>query len=331
MFSAKSNVSRLDQPVLDRIRTDFTRLSIDHTVGQALAQVQSGPTGGRIVYFYVVDAEQRLCGVVPARGLLLNPPDTPIADLMIHRMVKLPATATLVDACELFMLHRLLALPVVDEDNRLLGILDVEVYTDELADLADQQLSNEVFQLIGVRLAEVARASVPVAFWRRFPWLLSTIASGLACALVAGFYEGLLQQAVVLAMFIPVVLAIGESVSMQSLTLTLQAQHGNRVRWPLVMHALARELPIGMLLGIACGTLIGAASWLWQNHLHIALAIWLSVLLSVVTAAFLGLLVPAILLSVQKDPKVASGPIVLALADIATLLYFFGISTWALR
>ncbi len=331
MLSSKSNPgSRLDLPVRDRIRTDFTRISIDHTVGEALARVQRGPTGGRIVYFYVVDAEDRLCGVVPARGLLLNPPETPVADIMVRRMIKLPVTATLVDACELFMLHRLLALPVVDEENHLLGVLDVEVYTDEVVDLADQQLSNEVFQLIGVRLAEVERASVPLAFWRRFPWLLSTIGSGLICALVAGFYEDLLQRMVVLAMFIPVVLAIAESVSIQALTLTLQAQHGSRVRWALVFRSLARELPISLLLGVACGGLIAAAAWMWQDRLHMALAIWASVVFSVTTAALLGLVVPGVLLSVQKDPKVASGPIALALADVATLIYFFGIATWAL-
>ena len=186
---------------------------MDQTLGEAVAQIQQQEVGGRIVYFYVVDREQRLQGVLPIRRVLLNPPETPVADVMVRNVVALPATATLVDACEHFMLHRFLALPIVDENRRILGVVDVELYTDEISDLARREESEDVFQLIGVRLAEVQQASPLAAFRRRFPWLLCNVAGGLACAILAWQFEGVLDEVIVLSLFIPVVLSVAESVA----------------------------------------------------------------------------------------------------------------------
>ena len=112
-----------------RARTS-SRSRSTSTLGQAVAQIQQQPVGGRIVYFYVVDRDNRLQGVLPIRRVLLNPPETPVADVMVHNVVALPATATLEDACGQFMLHRFLALPIVDDNRQILGVVDVELYTD---------------------------------------------------------------------------------------------------------------------------------------------------------------------------------------------------------
>jgi magnesium transporter len=117
-----------------------------------LEHVRRHPPEGRIVYFYVLDEDQRLRGVVPTRRLLLSPPQTPVADIMVRKVSTVPSTATVFDACEYFILHRLLAFPIVDADNRILGVIDVELYTDEIADLAEQEGRDDVFQLIGVRV-----------------------------------------------------------------------------------------------------------------------------------------------------------------------------------
>jgi magnesium transporter len=312
--------------VIDLARKDFTRISVDHTVGQALAELQNNRVGERIVYFYVVDADDRLRGVVPTRGLLLNRPETPVAAIMVRKLVTLPAQATLLDACEMFILHRLLALPVVDDAGRILGVVDVGHYTDEIMHMTDREVSNDVFQLIGVRLAQVHRASVPVVFRRRFPWLLCNVLGGVACAAIVGLFEKVLAQAIVLALFIPIVMALAESVSMQSLALTLQAQHGGRIAWQMVLRSLAREIPVGLLLGAACGGLVALVAWIARAGALVALCMWLSIVLAVTTSAALGMLVPAVLGSARRDLKIASGPIALALGDMATLVYYFGLA-----
>jgi magnesium transporter len=293
--------------------------------------VQQSRVEGRIVYFYVVDQQERLVGVLPTRRLLLSLPETAVAQLMVRKVVTLPATATLLDACEFFIMHRLLALPVVDKGGRVLGVVDVELYTDELSDLARRQESDSIFQLIGVRLARGGQASVPAAVRGRFPWLLCNIAGGLGCALLAAFYRSTLDQFVVLAMFIPLVLALGESVSIQSLTLALQVHETGRFRWLPALRALRRELLIGLLLGAACGILVGATAWLWQRHVRVATCILLSILLSVTTATLFGLATPTLLRAIRRDPKVASGPLALAMTDMATLFWYLGLATWMLR
>jgi NhaA family Na+:H+ antiporter len=126
---------RLDRTVTERMRQDFPRLRAGQTVGEALNGLRLNPPPGRVIYFYVVDEGGRLRGVVPTRRLVLSMPETPLAEIMVARVVTLPARATVLEACEFFIQHRLLAFPVVDEEGRLLGTVDVDLYTDELRHL----------------------------------------------------------------------------------------------------------------------------------------------------------------------------------------------------
>jgi magnesium transporter len=329
-MQSKPQRDHYDEPVLQHARDDFVRISATCTVAEALDQVRSSRPAGRIVYFYVLDEDGRLTGVLPTRRLLLSEPDTPVAEIMVKEVITLSDQATLLDACECFILHRLLALPIVDHLSRMVGVVDVELYTDEISELARHEESDDVFQLIGVRLAEVQRASIPAVFGRRFPWLLCNIFGGLACALLGGQFEGVLQQVVALSLFIPVVLAIAESVSIQTLSLALQAHHGNRFRWSDTLGALSREIPVGASLGLAAGLLIAGTALIWKGDVLVGVTILGAITLAVTTAAMLGLIVPTILLAAQRDPKLASGPIVLTLTDLATLLYYLGLATWLL-
>ena len=162
--------ARLDDPVTRYMHEDFTRLSAGQTVGQALDWLRSHPPPGRIIYFYVVDDEGRLRGVVPTRRLVLQSPTTPVTEIMVPHVVTLPEEATVLDACEFFIQHRLLAFPVVDKQERILGVVDMDLYTDELGQLEDAGRRDDLFQMIGVRLAD-ARGAAISGFRRRFPWL----------------------------------------------------------------------------------------------------------------------------------------------------------------
>ena len=124
--------SEMSVPVSQRMREDFTPLLVDQSVDEALERLRRHPPPGRVIYFYVVDGDGRLRGVVPTRRLVLSPPGTPISAIMVEATVTLPATATVLDACEFFIQHRLLAFPVVDPEDRLLGVVDIDLYTEIL-------------------------------------------------------------------------------------------------------------------------------------------------------------------------------------------------------
>jgi len=178
-----------------------------------------------------------------------------------------------------------------------------------------------------VRLQEVRSASIPMALARRFPWLLSNISGGLACAFLAGLYDDLLKEIVALALYITVTLAIAESVSIQSLTLTLQGHQGLRVRLRELIVSMGREGVTALALGLLCGLLVGGTALVWQRDAALAAVLLASFGMAVTAAGLYGRIVPALLGLLKRDPKVASGPIVLAVTDLTTLTIYFNVAT----
>jgi len=270
-------------------------------------------------------------GVVPTRRLLLAPPEAKIADIMVKQIIAIPHTATVLDACEFFTLHRFLAFPVVDEERRIVGTIDVELYTDELNELSEPEIHErayDLFQIIGVHL-EQARASSPVRAYRlRFPWLTCNIVGGILAALLAGMYETELQKAVALALFIPVVLTLAESVSIQSVTLGLLGLQANKPSWGELMRKLARESITGILLGISCALIVGFTAFVWKGDWKVAVCLTVGITGGVTTAALIGVAMPYLLRLMKRDPQVASGPIALAATDMLTLLIYLNLA-WA--
>jgi magnesium transporter len=272
-----------------------------------------------------------LKGVLPTRRLLTEPLQKPIAECMIPRVVAIPLKATLLEACEFFVLHKFLAFPIVDEKRRILGVVDVNVFTDEVLDLAERKQTEDVFQSLGFRVSEVSHASARRAFALRFPWLLATIGGGILCAFLSGTFAETLEQQLLLAFFLTLVLGLGESVAAQSLAVTLQAMHNTNPTLKWLLGAVKKEFTTAMFLGGSCGTLVGLVVFTWHRDLLSAASIGASIFLSMTTACLLGVLIPTVSRTLRMDPKIAAGPLTLALADICTLLAYFGLATLAMR
>src|SRR5208337_1784843 len=320
----------LDDPITRHMRTEFAQLNIDQTIGDALSAIRTNPPSSRVTYFYVVDDEGRIRGVVPVRRLLLSPLDKRVEEIMVRQVITLSKNATVLDACDFFILHRLLAFPVVDKDRRILGIVDVELYTDELIDLDRTERHNDLFQLIGVHLAEAQQSSV-VAFRRRFPWLLANVAGGILAAFLSGIFQAELEKTVALAIFMPVVLALSESVSIQSVSLAIQLLHGRRPTMQAILGKLRSEAMTGLFLGIASATAVGVVAILWLGRVRVVLALLGAILAGVTCAAVIGTSIPSFLRFFQREPRVAAGPIALASTDIVTLLVYFSLARWLLN
>jgi magnesium transporter len=325
-----SLADQLDKPLASVVRRDVATLAQDCTVQQALDAIRLRGLGEKIVYFYVVDAEGRLAGVLPTRRLLTAPLDHQVGAVMLTRVVALSESSTVRAACDAFASHKYLAFPVVDAGQRLVGVVDVSLFTEKALDLAERRHLNEVFEAIGLNAAEVRDAAPLLAFRYRFPWLLATIGSGTVCALLVSAFAVTLAQGLVLAFFLTMVLGLAESVSIQSMAVTIQVLRHDAptLRW--YSRRIQRELATALLLGLACGLLVGLIVWLWQGEPRAAFSIGASLVLALGAACFFGLSVPALLHAMKLDPKISSGPVTLALTDIFTLLFYFGLAAWLL-
>lgn len=307
------------RPISEFISPGPPPLRVDQTVKQALDAIRATGLAERIFYFYVVDAEEHLSGVVPARKLLTEPLDSLISEVMMTRVLSLPENATLMEACECFILHKFLAIPVVDGNKRLRGIIDVGLFTDEVMELSTGTNNDQLFQSIGIHVQEVLHASSWKAFGIRFPWLAATVSGGVLCAVLAGAFASTLQQRVVLAVFMALVLGLGEAVAAQSLALTVQSLPHSRVRWKWLRVKLSSEGVTAALLGLLAGVAVALMVSLCWHDTVAAISIGGSVVLSVLVSGLLGVLVPVLLRSVRWDPKIAAGPITLAAADLFTV------------
>jgi magnesium transporter len=207
------------------------------------------------------------------------------------------------------------------------GMVDVSLFTGEVLDLAQGEPADDVFEAIGFHVSQVRDASPFKAFRYRFPWLLATIGSGTVCALLAGAYETTLAQSLVLAFFLTMVLGLSESVSIQSMAVTIQALRGARPTMGWYVRAFKREVLTALMIGLGCGLVVAMIVWAWRGDGIAAIAVGSSVVLSLFFASLLGLSVPSLLHTLKLDPKIAAGPITLAATDIITLLLYFTLGT----
>jgi magnesium transporter len=323
-------MENLDRPILDVARDDPATLPADLTIGDALHRIRDEGIGERIVYFYAVDAERRLVGVVPVRRLLTAPLDKLISSVMVSSVVSLPRQATHLDAHEAFARHRLLALPLVDDEGRVVGVVDLDRISGHGLVLDQRQQIDEVFEAIGFRLSQLRDASPARAFRVRMPWLISTIVGGTTCALLASVFELTLAKSIVLAFFMTLVLGLAESVSMQSMTVTIQALRSVRptLRWYIA--AARKEAITALFLGMCCGGCVGLIVWIWRGDVMAAITIGTAIGATIWTACIFGITVPAVLHALKLDPKVAAGPITLAMTDICTIILYLGLATFLL-
>jgi magnesium transporter len=334
-MNVATGIPDFNAPVADHARKDFPLLNASMMVGEALERIRREGVGERVIYFYAVDEQRRLVGVVPTRRLLTASLEMPLRQIMVPRVVAIPATATVLDACEFFVLYKFLAFPVVDGQRRVVGVIDANLFAEEILEAGDSEgrqrsaavLSAEFFEALGFRLEQIRGASPWRVFRFRFPWLLVTVTGGTLSAILAGFFQATLARSLVLAFFLTMVLGLNESVSAQSMSVTIHALRSVSVTWRWLATAFRREVATAALLGIACGLIVGVIAWIWRNDLRAAFVIGGSIALSLVTSCALGLGVPSLLHRFKLDPKIAAGPVTLALADFVALVIYFT-SAW---
>jgi magnesium transporter len=290
------------------------------TVERALQIIRASGRADTPSYIYIVDASGRLAGVAPLRSLLMARSQDSVHSIMVQTVMRLKASAPFEDIAAMFQQYHFVSLPVVDDKDRLVGIVTLDAMKE-----AQQRGQDQVLRgITGIDPRERLKQTL-VAARDRLPWITVTILGGLGCALIAGFFQRTLEEMVVLCVFVPIVLALGESVGAQTTSVVL-ATFADAVGSAEHLTAfLIKECLVGLLAAVYSG--VAAASLLWHGNPRLGLLIGGAVLISVAWAALLAVVIPGLMKRFRVNPAIASGPLVLALADFSTLLIYFGGAT----
>ncbi len=329
-MGTQSMIPPLDDLVEKHMHREVASLKTGQTVFEALAAIRNSPPfSSNIIYFYVVDELGKLQGIMATRSLLLSAPEKLIDDLMVKRPVAIPTFATIFDACEFFTMYKFLAFPVVDEKGVLVGMLDIRTYNAEISSMNEdlthglpKDTYDDLFQLIGVHWEEAKNLGMWTGFSVRFPWLVCNVAGGLIAASLLGLFEYELEKFVVLALFIPIVLALAESVAIQSVSISLQSMHKDGLTWGKLFIKLYREGLTGLALGLGTALLVVVYSYLRFWDIPLTATLLVGITGGVTLAAVAGQGVPNILKIMKMNPQVAAGPIALVCADMAALVFY---------
>ncbi|MCP5469319.1 MAG: magnesium transporter [Chlamydiales bacterium] len=326
-FSPKT----LAQPVQNFLSTFQFAFTHEQTIGDILAKLNAREKRLQNVYFYVLDSDGFLIGIVTVQEVLYNKPETKLIDILDHEVLKIRNDEPLEKALKILAHHELLALPVVDAENRYLGIIDVvpqdEEHFHNTKRLHAKTMKEDIFQFIGFSIEQGKMASTWSEFRYRMPWLLCNLVGGLICVVIGEAFEETLRLFVILALFIPLVLSLSESVAVQSMTISLRFLHLKKIYWTQVLRRCNIEWKASLLLGLGNSILIAAFYFAWSTELMPIIAMAISITVSMIGAALFGALFPIVLHALKLDPKVAAGPVVLTMADIITVSIYYSLTT----
>ncbi|MGH7322506.1 MAG: magnesium transporter [Candidatus Rokuibacteriota bacterium] len=306
---------------------EFVAVHEDMTVGQALEHLRKSAIGEGIFYVYVVDRHDHLLGVVPLRRLITADPATPVHAIRRTDVVSVSAETDQEEVAQLVTKHNLLAVPVVDKDNRLLGTITV----DDVIDVIHEEATVDIHTLAGGAADETVFDAPARALRRRFVWLLVNLPTALLAASVVGLFEESIRTMAVLAVFMPIVAGIGGNAGIQTFTVIVRALALGDVTLANTRKVLAREVLIGLANGVGIGLVAGVIAYLWKGKALLGLILGLAMIANMLVAGLAGTLIPLALRRLGVDPAVATGVMVTALTDSFGFLSFLGLATLLLR
>ncbi|MFQ5527444.1 MAG: magnesium transporter [Thermoanaerobaculia bacterium] len=317
--------------------THFLALPEDTSVGEAIQVIQRDRDIENIFYLYVVDREERLVGVTSLRQLLLNPPETPLADLISRSIIRADIDTDQEEVASLASRYDLLAIPVTDGEGRLVGIVTV----DDIIDVVSEEATEDFFKMVGTSDDEIVYQDRSFkVFGIRFPWLVVNLI-GLA---VAGFlihwFEIQLSEALFLLPFVPVVMGMGGNIGSQTSTIAVRGLATGRITLQrgTTRKFLWQQFKVGALIGIACALLAAAGAFVLPRIgvlelgsevalVPYALVVGVSLFLAIVVASVNGAFIPLVFERLGIDPAVAAGPLVTTSNDITGIIIYFGLAS----
>lgn len=306
----------------------FVAIAPDLRADEAIAALRRvAAEAETLAYVYVVDADEHLMGVLSLHSLVLASSHTPVAALMAPETVRVRAETPAVDAARLLRDRNLLAVPVVDSDNHLLGIITA----DDAIDVLENDLADDLLRMAGTDAEEMDRRSPAQVARLRLPWLIGTMGIELGAGLVISHFNAVLTQVILLASFMPVISAVSGNVGLQAAAIVvrgLDTGHVSIARWGTQVR---KELETALIMALICGGLLGVVGAIWAGHLPFGLVIGIALTCSMMTAGFMGTVVPMLSKRFGFDPATTAGPFETAFQDVIGFAVFLWLASLLLH
>jgi magnesium transporter len=279
-----------------------------------------------IFYLYVLDRNGRLIGVVNLRALILAEPTQTVDSIMNHDVITAQVEMDQEEVAQILSRYDLLAVPVVDAENRLVGIISV----DDVVDVIEEEATEDLYRLAQVGENAEIFSPIPQSVRSRLPWLIVNMGTAFMASSVVALFENTIAQAALLAAFMPIVAGQGGNAGTQTMTIIVRSLALGEIDRQDALPALLHELVIGLVHGLTLGTLVGSIAWLWKGNPMLGVVIGLAMLGNLLVAAVAGVSVPMLLKLLRVDPALASSVFVTAATDTMGFLLFLGLATYFL-
>ena len=307
-----------------RMQTEFIAVPRDWTVGHAIDYMrETADLPDRFFELYVVDPEHRFQGAVALDRLLRTKRPVPVVELMDEERLRVLGSEDQERVARLFERYNLVSIPVVDDSDRLVGVITV----DDIVDVIEEEADEDVKALGGVRHDEELSDTVWFTVRSRFPWLFANLGTALVSASVIAQFEHSIQRMVALAVLMPIVASMGGNAGTQSMTVAVRALATRELGATNVGRVVRRELSVGVLNGLAFAVILGAVAVAWFGVRDLGVVIGFAILTVLTVAALGGILIPVVLYRFGADPAVSSGPFVTTVTDVVSFFSFLGLAT----
>ncbi len=303
---------------------DVAALRRHWTVSETFTFLRSIQDVETLHYLYVVDRYDRLIGVMPLRKLVVSPPETTIESLMIESVVAVPVTADQEELAEIVARYDYYAIPVVDSEGRLLGVVTV----DDVLDIVAEEATEDIQRLGGSEPLEQPyfTATLPQVFRKRIGWLLLLFIAATLTGTVTRVFQADLDKAIALTFFIPLIIGTGGNAGSQTVATIIRAITLDEVRLANLWQAWRREISVGLMLGLVMGLVGFVRAIFWDTGINIALIVTMTLPVVVIWATTVATLVPILADRFNIDPTVISGPMISTIVDATGLFIYFSLA-----
>jgi magnesium transporter len=305
--------------------SDYAALSPELTASEALEYLrEAAPRKETIYYAYVVEKEHRLLGFVSLKDLIVARRDARVGDIMHRDVIFARVEDDQEEVARKFRKYDLLALPVINGGDALVGIVTV----DDVLDIAEEEVTHDFHKMapVGLMKVNLNDAGLGVLFRARVPWLLVLVFMNIFSGAGIAYFEDTLTAMISLAFFLPLLIDSGGNAGSQSATLMVRALATGDVRMRDWLHLLGKEVAVSLTLGVSMAVAVGLIATLRAPDIVVVVA--LTMVCTVVFGSLVGMCLPFVLTKLRMDPATASAPLITSLADIGGVLIYFTIATW---